>query len=112
MALKFEVNEYKAKDVLELKDLQGKIHKIPILLTYEDADELVAINDDPEKELKLERFAEILFHGEVAKVKEITGLGFEDCVVMVGFQFMSKLFKNRMEFISSTNSMRQVLKKN
>ena len=111
MALKFEVNKYKAKDVLELKDLQGKIHKIPILLTYEDADELIAIDKDPKKNLDLDRFAEILFHEEVAKVKEITGKGYEDCVVMVGFQFMSKLFKNRMEFINSTTSMRQVLKK-
>ena len=111
MALKYEVNKYKAKDVLELKDSKGEIHKIPILLTYEDADELMAINEDPKKELKFDRFAEILFHDEVEKVKEITGKGYEDCVVMVGFQFMSKLFKNRMEFINSTVSMRQTLKK-
>lgn len=111
MALKFEVNKYKAKDEVELTDLQGKIHKIPILLTYDDADELVAINEDPNKSLDFDRFAEILFHDQVDKVKEITGKSFEDCVVMVGFQFMSKLFKNRMEFINSTTSMRQVLKK-
>lgn len=109
MALQFEVKKYKAKDELSLKDLQGKTHKIPILITYEEADELVEAAE--KKKFTLERFAEILFKEHLEKVKEITGQAFEDCVVSVGFQFTTKLFKNRSEFINSTKSMHEFLKK-
>ena len=121
MALKYEVKDYAAKDELELKDIEGNVHKIPILVTHEDSEKLLAFNEAQNNEeirvedkpsLTIDEFSTILFKDNADKVKEITGKDYENCVVMVGFQLMSKLFKNKMEYIKSMNSMRHTLKKN
>ena len=111
MALKYEVKDYAAKEELELKDLRGEKHNFAIYVTHEDAEELVKINEDKEKNLDLDVFAKMLFHDNVEEIKKLTGKDYENCVVMVGFQFMNTLFKEKVKYINSMSSMRHALKK-
>ena len=111
MALEFEVKKHKVVEVFKLKyeeNNEPKMENINILITYEEADELSKMIKN---ELTLERFAEILFKDRVDFIKEKTGPAYEDCVISVGFQLTTNLFKDKIAIIKSTSSMREFLSK-
>lgn len=109
MALEFEVKKYKVVEKFKLKyeeNNESKVEEIDILITYEEADELSKM---VKNELTIDRFAEILFKSRVDFVKEKTGPAYEDCVISVGFQLTTNLFKDKIAIIKSTSSMREFL---
>lgn len=112
MALEFTVKKYKVTETFKLKyeeNNKPKEDKIDILITYKEAEEITKM---VEGNMSFDRFAEILFKGKLDFVKEKTGLSYEDCVLSVGFQLTTKLFKDKVSVIKSSSSMQEFLKKN
>lgn len=110
MALSYKVKEYAIKEQFDLKGLDGTKHTFDILVTHEGVEKLKEVSEE-KRELKLEEFAEILFHDQVDQIKEITQKDYENCVVTVGFQLLQNLMAEKVKTLNSMNSMRQKIQK-